>query len=144
MSRTNVSRYNSEGYPDPTAYEAMSAVVLEEKTKERVYRPLVYICSPFAGDVERNIENARKYCRFAVSRKAIPLAPHLHYPQFMDDGDPAQRKDGLWFALILLGKTDELWVFGERVSEGMKREIAKARAKGIPIKFFTEDCEVKA
>jgi len=137
-----ISKQNSEGYTDLTAYEALTAVHREEKAKTRPYRPLVYICSPFAGDVERNTENARRFCRFAVKQGMIPLAPHLHYPQFMDDTDPAQRRDGLWFALILLSKTDEIWVFGEFVSEGMKREIEKARVKGIPIKFFTSDCEV--
>ena len=138
-----ISKYNSEGYPDPTAYEAMTAVTREEKKNEKPYRPLVYICSPFAGDIERNTENARAFCRFAVRQGAIPLAPHLHYPQFMDESDPAQRNDGLWFAIILLCKTDGVWVFGERISEGMKREIAKARAKGIPIKFYNDkECEV--
>jgi len=137
-----ISKRNSEGYSDPTAYEAMTTVTREEKAKDKPYRPLVYICSPFAGDVECNVENARQFCRFAMKQGAIPLAPHLHYPQFLDDSDPAQRKDGLWFALILLCKTDEVWVFGETISEGMKREIAKARAKGIPIRFYDSDCEV--
>ena len=137
-----INKHNAEGYPNPTAYEALTAVQREEKPKDRPYRPLVYVCSPFAGDVERNIENARRFCRFAVEQGAIPLAPHLHYPQFMDDADPAQRKDGLRFALILLCKTDEVWVFGENMSEGMKREIEKARAKNIPVRFFSSDCGV--
>jgi predicted phage tail component-like protein len=77
-----------------------------------------------------------------VIDSGMVTAPHLHYPQFMDDADPAQRKDGLRFALILLCKTDEVWVFGERMSEGMKREIEKARAKNIPVKFFSSDCGV--
>ncbi|NLK53201.1 MAG: DUF4406 domain-containing protein [Syntrophomonadaceae bacterium] len=119
---------NSEGYPDPTPYEALKAV--------RVYHPIVYICSPFAGDIKRNIERARGYCRLAVSQGYIPLAPHLHYPQFMDDGDPAQRKLGLWFALILLAKCDELWVFSERISSGMSAEITKAERRGMPIRYF--------
>ena len=29
---------------------------------------LVYIASPFAGDVEQNIENARRYCLKAMDR----------------------------------------------------------------------------
>ena len=37
-----VSRYNSEGYYDPTAYEALTKIVQEEKAAR--YRPLVYIC----------------------------------------------------------------------------------------------------
>lgn len=51
-----MDRY-SEGYPDPTAYEALTAVERDEKVKQ--YLPLVYIASPFAGDTERNTERAR-------------------------------------------------------------------------------------
>ena len=43
-----VSRYNSEGYYDPTAYEALTKVTQEEKAVR--YRPRVYICSPYSGD----------------------------------------------------------------------------------------------
>jgi len=134
-----MNKYNAEGYPDPTAYKALTAVAKAEKAMK--YKPLVYICSPFAGDTERNIERARGYCRFAVTRNCIPLAPHLHYPQFMDDDDKEQRELGLFFALVLLGKCDELWVFGEKVSNGMAREIAKAEKRGMPIRRFNSRCE---
>lgn len=53
-----MDKYNSEGYPDPTAYEALTAVAKSEDP-EKTYRPLVYLASPFAGDTERNIERAR-------------------------------------------------------------------------------------
>jgi hypothetical protein len=130
---------NSEGYVDLTAGIALANVAKEEKAK--AYLPLVYIASPFAGDAERNAERARGYCRFAVSRGSIPLAPHLHYPQFMDDGDTEQRALGLRFALILLGKCDELWAFGDRISDGMAREIAKAKRRGLPVRYFNNKCE---
>ena len=106
------------------------------------WRPLVYIASPFAGDTGYNISMARAYCRFAVSKGCIPLAPHLLFPQFMDDGDKEQRELGLLFALILLGKCDELWVFGERISEGMAAEITKAKNLCMPIKYYNHKCEV--
>jgi hypothetical protein len=44
-------------------------------------------------------------------------------------------------AIILLTKCAELWAFGDRVSKGMSVEIARARRKGQPVRFFTEDCE---
>jgi hypothetical protein len=128
----SISKKNSAGYADPTAYNALTAVAKSESA----YMPLVYIASPFAGDTARNIERAREYCRFAVCKGYIPLAPHLHYPQFMDDGNAAQRKLGLRFALILLGKCDELWVCGDRISDGMSREIAKAKRRGMPIRYL--------
>ena len=135
-----MDKYNSEGYPDPTAYEALTAGAKSE-APVKTYRPLVYLASPFAGDTERNIERARGYGRFAVSKGCIPIAPHLHYPQFMDDDDREQRELVMFFALVLLGKCDELWVFG-KPSEGMSREIAKAKKRGIPIKYYNHKCEV--
>jgi len=135
-----ISKFNAEGYNDPTAYEAMTAVVCEERAIACPRRPLVFICSPFAGDMERNIENTRYYARFAVERGAIPFAPHLLYPQFMDDHDQEQRALGIRFGTVWLCKCDELWAFGSYYSAGMKQELAKARAKGIPIHFFDEHC----
>jgi hypothetical protein len=132
---------NAEGYIDLTAGIALANVAREEKAAKR---PLVYIASPFAGDTETNIAKARGYCRFAVSKGAIPLAPHLHYPQFMDDGDAEQRALGLRFALILLGKCDELWVFGERISEGMAAEIDRARKRDMTIRYFNSKCKEAA
>ena len=43
----SINKFNSEGYYDPTAYEAMTAVEKEERAL-RAFRPIVYICSPYA------------------------------------------------------------------------------------------------
>jgi len=107
--RINMDKFNHEHYFDPTAYEALTSVENEELTTQ-TYRSLVYIASPFAGDIYRNIERAQGYSRFAISKGYIPLTPHLLYPQFMDDDDKEQRELGLRFALKLLTKCEELWV----------------------------------
>lgn len=135
-----MDKFNYEHYPDPTAYEALSTVEKDEQATQ-VYMSLVYIASPFAGDTKHNIERARGYSRFALSKGCIPLTPHLLYPQFMDDEDKEQRELGLRFALILLAKCDELWVFGDKITDGMSREITKAKRKGMPIRYFTSHCE---
>ena len=59
----------------------------------------------------------------------------------MDDGDSEQRKLGLFFALVLLGKCDEIWVFGSRISEGMARELEAAERRSILIRRFTDKGE---
>ena len=82
---------NSEGYPDPTAGEALSRIAANEKQSLRAFRPIVYICSPFSGDVETNVANARRYSRYAVDKGYIPIAPHLLFPQFLDDENPEER-----------------------------------------------------
>ena len=130
---------NAEGYPDPTAATALENVARAEDA--RVHRPLVYIASPYAGETEDNISRAKGYCRFAVSKGVIPLAPHLLYPQFMDDDDEDQRILGLRFAIALLCRCDELWVFGEKVSAGMAMEIEKAEKRGMRIRRFNSKCE---
>ena len=136
-----MDKYNAEGYSDPTAVEALENVTREEKARVNQSRLLIYVCSPFAGDTEHNISRARGYCRFVVSKGHIPLAPHLLFPQFMDDDDKEQRELGLSFALVLLNKCSGMWVFGNKVSEGMAREIKKAKKRGIPIRYFTKNCE---
>lgn len=70
------SPHNVEGYPDPTALKALKSL----QRAEYGYRPVVYICSPYSGDVENNVELARAFCAHAVARNKIPLATHLHYP----------------------------------------------------------------
>ena len=58
-----VSKYNSEGYYDPVVYEALTRIEAEERAARAAaaYRPLVYICSPYAGDVEKNTFRARAF-----------------------------------------------------------------------------------
>jgi hypothetical protein len=133
-----MDKYNSEGYPDPTAYEALSVIEKEE----RAFRPIVYICSPYAGNVEKNTERAKLYCRFAVmERNAIAFAPHLLLPLYLSDDDPEERELALFMDIVFLGKCNELWVFGEVITKGMQREIDKAKERRMTIRYFTEELE---
>ena len=134
---------NAEGYFDPVAGEVFSKITCEERLTEhkRTYRPLVYICNRFSGDVSENILAARKYCRFAVDSNAIPVASHLLYPQFLNDLNPKEHELGLFFGNILMDKCDEVWIFSDgEYSTGMKAEYNRAVRKGYKIRFFTTDC----
>jgi dienelactone hydrolase len=136
----SINKFNSEGYYDPTAYEALSKLE-EEARRSHTYRPVVYICSPLSGDVEGNQRKARRYCRFAVAKGYIPLAPQLLFPQFMEDNDQKERNLALFMDLVLLSKCSELWVFGNYISKGMSIEIARAQRKQQTIRYFSEDCK---
>ncbi len=139
----SVDKRNSEGYADPTAYEALSALERTERQSLRAFRPIVYICSPFSGDVERNVLAARRYSRFAVDSGYIPITPHLLFPQFLDDDDPHERELGLFFGNALMSKCSEVWVFGDHISRGMAAEIKRARWKNYRLRYFTEELEEK-
>lgn len=132
---------NSEGFPDPTAAEALSRIAANEKQSLRAFRPIVYICSPFSGDVEGNVANARRYSRFAVNKGYIPIAPHLLFPQFLNDDDPAERELGLFFGNALMSKCAEVRVFGSHISSSMDAEIKRAKWKGYRLRYFTEECQ---
>ena len=136
----DIPYFNNEHYADPTAYEALKNIEAERKAL-RAFRPIVYICSPFSGDVEANVANARKYCRFAVDSGYIPIAVHLLYPQFMNDDDPEERELALFFGNAIMSKCSEVWVFGERISSGMAAEITRAGWKHYHIRYFDSNCK---
>lgn len=93
------------------------------KNQDRNYRPLVYVASAYSGDVTTNTEKAKQYCRFALEQGQIPLAPHLMFPLFMNDDVPEERELAIFMDVILLGKCDELWVFGDHITEGSHEAI---------------------
>lgn len=139
------SKYNKEGYYDPTAYEAFTNIEAERRAAQpssstvNGFRPIVFICSPYADDPLNNERRAIRYCRFAVRQGYIPIAPHIYFPRFLDDRNPAERALGLFMGHVMLTKCVELWVFGDRVTPGMEREIAKAGERAMPIRYFDED-----
>ena len=104
-------------------------------------KPMIFICSSYRGDVEANLENARRYCRFAIRRggrtsaPCIPFAPHLLFTQFLDDSVAHERELGLELGLSMLSICDELWAFGVQTA-GMALEISEAERLKIPVRRF--------
>ncbi len=131
----SIDKNNHDGYFDQTAGETLSV------SEEEVHRPIVCICSRFSGDVVQNVKAAQRYSRFAVDKGFIPIAPHLLFPQFLDDDNPAERQLGLLFGNALMSKCAEVWVFGNTISSGMAAEIKRAEWKCYRLRYFNEACE---
>jgi len=87
---------------------------------------LIYVASPYAGDVERNVEYAKQACRTVMECGHAFFAPHLLYPSVLNDAVPEERQAGMDMGLAMLFRCDELWVFGPHISSGMQTEIADA------------------
>ena len=119
--------YNGEGYPDPTASAALANIARENK--------FVYICSPYRNNPRINVMRARNYCKFAVARGKLPLAPHLYFPQFLSEATERDKAMQMNFELLKL--CGECWVFGETITEGMAMEIDRAKR----VRYFTTKCE---
>lgn len=90
------------------------------------HNKLVYIASPYSGDVERNVAFAKAACRYAMNQGVTPIASHLLYPQMLDDGVPEERKLGTDMGLRILKVCEEVWVCGSELSSGMEQEIRAA------------------
>jgi len=58
---------------------------------------LVILESPYAGDIERNVEYARQCVRDSLSRGEAPIASHLLYtqPGILNDDIPEERIWGI-------------------------------------------------
>lgn len=100
-------------------------------TKNR--RKRIYVCSPYRGDEERNVRRAQTFCKDIVQRGHLPIAPHVYFTQFMSDDTPGERDAALSMGIEILALCDEVWVFGNRISAGMRGEIEAAQELGIPI-----------
>jgi hypothetical protein len=105
-------------------------------------KKLVYVCSPYAGDILGNTERARKYAKDAISKGALPFVPHLMFTQIYNDGVPSERGIGCALGLEMLDRCDELWVYGDTISAGMKAEMAYAEKFNIPVVLIKEGGEV--
>ena len=131
---------NQSGYPDPTAEEAIGHVIAEEHREAR--RPMVYICAPYRGNIERNIRKARKYSRFAVEQRKTPIATHLLFPQILGKEETAEnRKIAGLMAKQIIRRCRELWWFGDVPTEEMMEEIRYADRAGVIVRHFSGNCE---
>ena len=104
------------------------------KSRKRLNQPLIFVCSPYRGDVDAHVKCARRYCRYVVKQGGIPFAPHLLFTQFLDDSKATERRKGILMGAEMLKLCDELWVFGEP-SAGMQAEIDLAKHMGIPVRW---------
>lgn len=94
----------------------------------------IFVCSPYRGDIELNTQQAKKYVRDVICKGHTPFAPHLLYTQILDES--TDRETGMELGLDMLTVMDEVWVYGERVTEGMRREINSALSIGIPVRYM--------
>lgn len=114
----------------------------------------VFVCSPYRAtayhSVKSNVKIARLICQWMVEDGDIPFAPHLFYPQFMDDGDPEQRELGISFSKNWLATCDYMIVWSpwiesgrrQEPSEGMTQEIKWAKEMGKEIVYLDQHRKV--
>lgn len=93
---------------------------------------LCYVCSPYRGNTERNIEYAKELTRLALDGGYVPVTPHLYLTQVLDEDEPEQREKVMAAGTELL-KHCRYILIGSRygLSEGMLAEIDTATENGL-------------
>jgi hypothetical protein len=92
----------------------------------------IFVCSPFAGDIARNVKVAEALCRQVMRSGHAPFAPHLLYPTFTDDSVTEQRETGIACGLAYMECCDN------GISSGMRMELDRAGQLGKPILEIAE------
>ena len=98
----------------------------------------VYICAPLGGNIQENLKKAKQYARYALLCGTAPVVPHF-YALCLNDRIPKEREIGMAAGLSFLWFCDELWIFGDEVTEGMKSEIQFCKSLNIPVRKIRDD-----
>lgn len=102
-----------------------------------------YICSPLSADtnegIAQNMQATRAYMFYAMKKMGMNAsAPHAYLPMILCDNIPSDRALALQFGLELLKGSDILLICGNRISSGMRGEIAHAIRLKMPMIAFDE------
>ncbi len=98
---------------------------------------IVYIAHPISGDIEGNLQKIIEIVR-VINLSEPDVLPFAHYwvdCHALNDNISEERDRGIKndIALLKAGFINELWLFGDRISVGMKHEIELAKELNIPI-----------
>lgn len=75
----------------------------------------------------KDIGMAKMYRRFAVNNKAIPISSDLLLSMCMEK--EIEKDTFLFMDKVLLGKCEELWLFGTSITDEMKYKITRSERK---------------
>lgn len=117
-----------------------------KQAESRVNTAIVaYIAHPIAGDVLQNLENIKNIVREInlTQPDVVPFAPYWLDCHALNDDILEERKRGIKNGIELLkrGFVDEMWLYGNCISNGMSHEIIIATLNGIKVVPKTPETE---
>jgi len=92
---------------------------------------LLYVCSPYRGEVKRNKQYARELTRLAIDKGFLPVTVHLYITEATDDNNEADRAIGMRAGQEILDHCKYILIGGKYgLSQGMVAEIRRALDTG--------------
>lgn len=98
----------------------------------------VFVCSPYRGDTKKNTEKAAFAAKILSESGHMPVAPHLYFPNFLDDNDQYERIRGIELGIELMKECDLLWLLGPSITPGMEYELEVAKELRIPVRMYDD------
>lgn len=103
---------------------------------------VAYIAHPISGDVAGNIKKVKAIMQKIAREEpgVVPFAPYLTALEILDEDSPEQREQGIsWNREFFRAEViDELRVYGDIISSGVKEEITWAEEEDIPVYYMNE------
>ena len=106
-----------------------------------------YVCAPYSADLEiaidANIRRAIDYAEAIYKLGYIPITPHVLFSFIKNEESEDDRKWAVKADLEILKMCDVLFICGDKVTRGMKKEIQFAKKIGLQIKRISDEEELK-
>lgn len=99
----------------------------------------VFVCSPYHGDTKKNTEKAAFAAKILSESGHMPVAPHLYFPNFLDDNDQYERIRGIELGIEQMKECNLVWLLGTSITPGMEFELEVAKEIGIPIRMYDDN-----
>ncbi len=92
----------------------------------------VYICAPMDGELEVALERIKAYTEYALKCGAAPVVPQFYLQCIPNTTENTEILRSA--ARSLLWYCDEIWVFGDEVTEAMASDLGFCRDFHIKVK----------
>jgi len=104
---------------------------------------IVYIAHPISGDIQNNLKKIIQIIR-EINTTQKDVVPFAHYwvdCHALNDDIPEERQRGIDNDMELFRRKfiDELWLYGDRISNGMIAEIGICEQLNIPVVFKSKE-----
>ena len=108
----------------------MSNTSITQARKWARVKRKIYVSAPLGKDWDEDIENAAKYYEFTLQSECVPVGPHAYATMFgVNEASEIKRLRQAGMSLIWF--CDEIWVFGEQITESTGRVLLKPRVRSM-------------
>ena len=104
----------------------MSNTAITQARKWARVKRKIYVCAPLGEELKKELEDAAKYYEFTLQSECVPVGPHA-LSKMLGCKNKAEIKQMRQAGMSLIWFCDEIWVFGEQVTESMQEEICFGR-----------------